>query len=254
MTIINLLISVGSAVATLLGVTADTLSLSSATHWDTLGNDHPLYSTDAASPTIDITATKETFRLFVLQPNEIGETVDDKPITLEGKAYESDSPGNFRELWSYKITYTYDDITLGTSSKNKLFAFGSVKHIVGPHPGDIKEGPALKVDNLLVAPEVCGTFTCPTPNPPINISADGLLSTGTHPASHIDIITKDTLSAKVMTPNVFNWYNWDHEIKAVHSVPGPLPILGAAAAFGYSRKLRKRLKASKPKVISTTAA
>ena len=28
------------------------------------------------------------------------------------------------------------------------------------------------------------------------------------------------------------------------SVPGPLPILGLAAAFGFSRKLRKRIKAS----------
>ena len=36
-------------------------------------------------------------------------------------------------------------------------------------------------------------------------------------------------------------------------VPGPLPILGAAAAFGYSRKLRTRIKDAKPKVISTTA-
>jgi len=36
-------------------------------------------------------------------------------------------------------------------------------------------------------------------------------------------------------------------------VPGPLPILGAAAAFGYSRKLRKRIKSSKSEVISTTA-
>ncbi len=36
-------------------------------------------------------------------------------------------------------------------------------------------------------------------------------------------------------------------------VPGPLPILGAAAAFGFSRKLRKSIKASKPEVISTTA-
>ena len=26
------------------------------------------------------------------------------------------------------------------------------------------------------------------------------------------------------------------------SVPGPLPLFGAAAAFGYSRKLRKRIK------------
>jgi hypothetical protein len=29
------------------------------------------------------------------------------------------------------------------------------------------------------------------------------------------------------------------------SVPGPLPLLGAAAAFGYSRKLRKSVKSSK---------
>jgi len=28
-------------------------------------------------------------------------------------------------------------------------------------------------------------------------------------------------------------------------VPGPLPVLGAAAAFGYSRKLRKRIKFSR---------
>jgi hypothetical protein len=26
------------------------------------------------------------------------------------------------------------------------------------------------------------------------------------------------------------------------SVPGPLPLFGAAAAFGFSRKLRKRIK------------
>ena len=31
----------------------------------------------------------------------------------------------------------------------------------------------------------------------------------------------------------------------VERVPGPLPILGLGAVFGYSRKLRKRIKASK---------
>lgn len=35
------------------------------------------------------------------------------------------------------------------------------------------------------------------------------------------------------------------------AVPGPLPILGVGAAFGWSRKLRKRIKSSKPEVIST---
>jgi hypothetical protein len=34
------------------------------------------------------------------------------------------------------------------------------------------------------------------------------------------------------------------------SVPGPLPVFGAVAAFGYSRKLRKHIKASKVSVAS----
>jgi hypothetical protein len=34
-------------------------------------------------------------------------------------------------------------------------------------------------------------------------------------------------------------------------VPGPLPLLGVGAAFGYSRKLRGRIKSSKlPEVMS----
>jgi hypothetical protein len=36
-----------------------------------------------------------------------------------------------------------------------------------------------------------------------------------------------------------------------HNVPGPLPLLGVGAAFGYSRQLRKRIKTSKsPEVLS----
>jgi hypothetical protein len=31
-----------------------------------------------------------------------------------------------------------------------------------------------------------------------------------------------------------------------YKVPGPLPLLGAAAAFGYSRKLRNRIQKSTP--------
>ena len=35
---------------------------------------------------------------------------------------------------------------------------------------------------------------------------------------------------------------WDNV--RVGDVPGPLPLLGVAAAFDYSRKLRKRIKGS----------
>jgi hypothetical protein len=46
---------------------------------------------------------------------------------------------------------------------------------------------------------------------------------------------------------------FEHTWAQATKVPGPLPALGLAAAFGYSRKLRKRIKSSEPEVISTTA-
>jgi hypothetical protein len=42
------------------------------------------------------------------------------------------------------------------------------------------------------------------------------------------------------TPN--STYVWLSATKVPPAVPGPLPALGAAAAFGFSRKLRKRIK------------
>ncbi len=42
-------------------------------------------------------------------------------------------------------------------------------------------------------------------------------------------------------------------IATVSQAPGPLPILGIAAVFGFSRKLRSRIKNAKPELISTTA-
>ena len=35
-------------------------------------------------------------------------------------------------------------------------------------------------------------------------------------------------------------------------VPGPLPLFGAGAAFGFSRKLRRKIRRSQPELISTT--
>jgi hypothetical protein len=34
-------------------------------------------------------------------------------------------------------------------------------------------------------------------------------------------------------------------IKNTFQTPGPLPVLGAGAAFGFSRKLRSRIKAAR---------
>jgi hypothetical protein len=42
-------------------------------------------------------------------------------------------------------------------------------------------------------------------------------------------------------------------VDPVYPVPGPLPALGAAAAFGFSRKLRQRIKVNKSVGASITA-
>lgn len=49
-----------------------------------------------------------------------------------------------------------------------------------------------------------------------------------------DAFAQGTLSTKVNNVKL--------TITPRHGVPGPLPILGAAAAFGFSRKLRKRIQ------------
>lgn len=45
----------------------------------------------------------------------------------------------------------------------------------------------------------------------------------------------------------FEWtgYKLGVDAQKISQVPGPLPVFGVAAAFGYSRKLRKRIKDSK---------
>ena len=45
-------------------------------------------------------------------------------------------------------------------------------------------------------------------------------------------------------PNTFFWYALETRLDPPASVPGPLPLLGAGAAFGWSRRLRWRSRTS----------
>ena len=80
--------------------------------------------------------------------------------------------------------------------------------------------------------------------------------------------TGQTLSSLGLTPGNYTW-SWGSGATADSitmqignsvapgpaSVPGPLPILGLAAAFGFSRKLRKRIKLHKgTSAVSTSPA
>jgi hypothetical protein len=194
---------------------------------------------------LDITATATAFNFLIKQPNEIGETVDDQPVTLKGAAYINPTgTGNIR-AWEYDITFTYEK---NVNALDTLTANGIVKHVYAPHPGDGDQmnGVAINVNNTLAQTKP------PFPDPPKWITQPKLSPVVDHPARHFDVNTVNILSATCCTKTLGNFTQWEYQFKAVHDVPGPLPILGVGSFWGYSRKLRNRIKSSKPEVISTT--
>jgi hypothetical protein len=90
---------------------------------------------------------------------------------------------------------------------------------------------------------VTATNSAPSPNP--NGAVNAFTTVGS-PST----FTAGTLSSAFT--NTFNvtsqgFTSFDNSVNqsaATSSVPGPLPILGAGAAFGFSRRLRSRIKAA----------
>jgi hypothetical protein len=58
--------------------------------------------------------------------------------------------------------------------------------------------------------------------------------------STVDLLPEDGTSA-TLSGQLYLTYEYDD---GVNPVPGPLPVLGAGAAFGFSRKLRQRIRSS----------
>ena len=60
-----------------------------------------------------------------------------------------------------------------------------------------------------------------------------------------NLLYEDTYSSDPMSIN--GWSLTVNEVSAPASVPGPLPVLGLAAAFGFSRRMRRRIATQRPK-------
>ena len=80
----------------------------------------------------------------------------------------------------------------------------------------------------------------------------GTPCTGSGCARTGQFIYFDGVALRLDTEPQANLARWAYADLA--SVPGPFPLFGAAAAFGFSRKLRKRINDSKAVGTSTTAA
>ena len=76
--------------------------------------------------------------------------------------------------------------------------------------------------------------------PPLNLSLSPGPSSSFPPLRNFDPNTADTTVYHLIT----NGESLTGITDTVTQTPGPLPILGAGAAFGFSRKLRNRIKAS----------
>jgi hypothetical protein len=91
-------------------------------------------------------------------------------------------------------------------------------------------------------------IACPPPNPSSDCLRTGqfIISNGT--LAEVDTEPQqDPIPGNPPTPNTARWAYAD-------LVPGPLPLFGVAAAFGFSRKLRKRINDSKAACSSFPAA
>jgi hypothetical protein len=133
------------------------------------------------------------------------------------------------------------DITEATPAGGNpwTFSFQQIRHVTNPHPGECCALPVSFAFNI---------------DYPGGFQADVLDQSVSHPGpenhfDHYQLIysygNADPLGGRNSNLVV--------TLNATHNVPGPLPILGLGAVFGYSRKLRTRIKDAKPEVISTTA-
>jgi hypothetical protein len=88
--------------------------------------------------------------------------------------------------------------------------------------------------------------TSPGPDDPSIYNPDYLVSAKTWQASTSSVVGISTVGASYTPPGsagpiTLEWNYAYVERAPSTSVPGPLPLFGAVAAFGWSRRLRKRI-------------
>ena len=120
------------------------------------------------------------------------------------------------------LFYTGDSLTLSLSSPSSIFGF------------------ELEPNNFSQFSYTASYYSGASLLGSINRSPDGSAGALLYAASTRDI-TRVEISATGTSSQGFAIAQLRYGAGTT-SVPGPLPILGVAAAFGFSRKLRKRIK------------
>lgn len=160
------------------------------------------------------------------------------------------------DYWDFNATLNvYDEADISGTADDAdriILTSSSLIHKADPldggQPHDLAEKLSLDVNytanESLLEPGNVATFSKET----IDIA---------NHAPHSDQLFYSRLEGTVSrdASSIFFEEDWQiegfaYDLRAGHAVPGPLPVFGVAAVFGYSRKLRKRVRNSKLPVSS----
>jgi|GEM_PF-4511936 hypothetical protein len=129
------------------------------------------------------------------------------------------------------LSYSYDVTIIPATSPMRLYAFAT--QIGSSSPLGINAG-----SKDLMAYVTGGTPICPLVS--ASFSSDGAGSASSPTCMHdLTGMTLNYSGNVMVTQGLVNTFS-----DTIVQTPGPLPIIGAGAALGFSRKLRGRVKAS----------
>jgi len=195
------------------------------------------------------------------QPGSFGFWFDtDRDVTIDGLGF-SNQPTNWGSGTSYEVwlwSYTNGGTAIGdfTLIDKVTFTEGNTYELQGAYfwqsiplvtLTDSTTGDPTLQNGFVIG--VVGDFS----NNPGNVGAEGTLSAVNFlPGIVIDIGTQnfgvpspDPFFPVPVYDSGFGASAWFNGNLSIAPIPGPLPMLGAAAGFAWSRRLRKRIQATK---------
>jgi hypothetical protein len=161
-------------------------------------------------------------------------------ITLNSRTGFADADGiSFSNPAAGSFTYTVNsnvDWTPGTYSLNYTITAPTAKLLsTFTNNSTTSDGTAANTWTVVsqTAPQQTGTSTM--------TGGNGVLATSTLTPN---LFSETFIGTLKVTAGDVQSVNFRVNTSNTPPVPGPLPVLGAAAAFGFSRKVRNRIKAA----------
>ena len=155
----------------------------------------------------------------------------------------------FNDITGYRKIFDFKGLT----SDNGLYTYSGQLNFYSENSGGPTVGPGTFFEVVLTRDSSTALMTAYLDGTPVFSFSDSSSLGVISAANLLNILQDDAIiggiessSGSVAGLRIFNNVLTDAEVAALDlrtpsAVPGPLPLFGAAAAFGWSRRLRKRI-------------